>query len=303
MRRIALLAILAGFVVPLMASAPAHAQATRTWVSGVGDDANPCSRTAPCKTFAGAISKTAASGEINCIDPGGFGALTITKAITIACPGVEAGILVSGTNGFVVAAGVNDVVVIKNIDFVGVGTGLAAIKFQSGAALHVEDCNISGFVGFGIAIVPTNASTFTVTRTTLVNNAAGGIQVKPTTGFVGGRLDRVLVTRSSGPGISVDSTGGVGALAVSINDSGISGNTSADGIIATAGALNNVMVNRSVISNAGNGLNATGGATIRVGYSSITGNGTATTGNVLSYGTNQINGNGVDTIPTGVALH
>ena len=65
----------------------AYAQATRTWVSGVGDDANPCSRTAPCKTFAGAISKTAAAGEIDCLDPGGFGAVTITKSITIDCGG------------------------------------------------------------------------------------------------------------------------------------------------------------------------------------------------------------------------
>src|ERR1041384_6492361 len=101
MRRIALLAIAAGFVVPLMATAPAHAQATRTWVSGVGDDVNPCSRTAPCKTFAGAISKTAAGGEINCLDPGGFGAVTITKSITIdGTHGAGFGsILPSGTNG------------------------------------------------------------------------------------------------------------------------------------------------------------------------------------------------------------
>src|SRR5689334_6064900 len=73
MRRIALLALIAGLFVPVIASQPAHAQATRTWVSGVGDDANPCSRTAPCKTFPGAISKTAAGGEINCLDSGGFG--------------------------------------------------------------------------------------------------------------------------------------------------------------------------------------------------------------------------------------
>src|ERR1700761_8835103 len=90
--------------------APAYAQATRTWVSGTGDDANPCSRTAPCKTFAGAISKTAAAGEINCIDSGGFGALTITKSITIDCSSVTAGVLVSGTNDFVVSAASTDVV-------------------------------------------------------------------------------------------------------------------------------------------------------------------------------------------------
>ena len=80
---------------------PAAAQATRTWVSGVGDDVNPCSRTAPCKTFAGAISKTAAGGEINCLDPGGFGAVTITKSMTIACPYTEGGALAGG-NGIIV---------------------------------------------------------------------------------------------------------------------------------------------------------------------------------------------------------
>src|SRR6058998_444119 len=78
---------------------PAHAQATRTWVSGVGDDANPCSRTAPCKTFAGAISKTAAGGEINCLDPGGYGAVTITKSMTIKCYYTLGSVLASGTNG------------------------------------------------------------------------------------------------------------------------------------------------------------------------------------------------------------
>src|ERR1700752_1533441 len=94
--------ILGGVVFALLQTAPAQAQATRTWVSGVGDDANPCSRTAPCKTFAGAISKTAAQGEINVLDPGGFGAVTITKSITISSDSIEAGVLVSGTNGIVV---------------------------------------------------------------------------------------------------------------------------------------------------------------------------------------------------------
>src|SRR3982751_3731335 len=83
-------------LIALAIPASASAQATRTWVSGVGDDANPCSRTAPCKTFAGAISKTANGGEINCLDPGGFGGVTITKSITIKCQYTEGGALVSG---------------------------------------------------------------------------------------------------------------------------------------------------------------------------------------------------------------
>src|SRR6201990_1548475 len=104
MRRIALFAIVLGFIAPILASAPAHAQATRTWVSGVGDDANPCSRTAPCKTFAGAISKTATAGEINCLAPGGFGTVTITKSMTLNCHEVLGSILASGVPGITVNA-------------------------------------------------------------------------------------------------------------------------------------------------------------------------------------------------------
>src|SRR5881628_2518114 len=100
----------------LAAVAPAHAQATRTWVSGVGDDLNPCSRTAPCKTFAGAISKTAAGGEISALDPGGFGAVSINKSITISGDGTLAGILATlGSNGVTVNAGANDVVILRSL--------------------------------------------------------------------------------------------------------------------------------------------------------------------------------------------
>src|SRR6059058_4932802 len=115
MRQIALLAIAAGFVVPLMASAPAQAQATRTWVSGVGDDINPCSRTAPCKTFASAMSKTAPGGEISVLDPGGFGSITINKSLTINGTGTLAGILAASVNGVVVNAGANDTIILRDI--------------------------------------------------------------------------------------------------------------------------------------------------------------------------------------------
>src|SRR5678809_162426 len=95
---------LALIVLTLAVTSIANAQATRTWVSGVGDDTNPCSRTAPCKTFAGAISKTATAGEISVLDPGGFGAVTIVKSITINGDGTLAGILASLTNGVIVNA-------------------------------------------------------------------------------------------------------------------------------------------------------------------------------------------------------
>src|ERR1700675_171896 len=106
---------------------PASAQ-SRTFVSGVGNDANPCSRTAPCKTFAGAISKTAAGGEINCLDPGGFGALTITKSITVSCEIGPAGVLVAGTNGISVNAATTDMVILNGLDFEGLGSGLVGIN-------------------------------------------------------------------------------------------------------------------------------------------------------------------------------
>src|SRR5258708_3742858 len=119
------------------------AQASRTWVSGVGDDANPCSRTAPCKTFAGAISKTASGGEIDALDPGGFGAVTITKPITIDGGGGQvASVLVSGTNGIVVTSGTGNVI-LRNLRINGLNrSGINGIHWISGASLHVEHCVI-----------------------------------------------------------------------------------------------------------------------------------------------------------------
>src|SRR6187401_581484 len=109
------LALAAGFACP----EPASAQATRTWVSGVGDDANPCSRTAPCKTFAGAISKTAPKGEIDVLDPGGFGTVTINKSITIRSEGNIGGVLTNVNNGINIIAGANDKVKLIGLDFNG----------------------------------------------------------------------------------------------------------------------------------------------------------------------------------------
>src|SRR5579864_6919239 len=119
------------FAVVLLWAGLAGAQASRTWVSGVGDDANPCSRTAPCKTWAGAISKTAPGGEMDALDPGGFGALTITKAITIDGGGGQvASVLVSGTNGINVQAGASDTVILRNLRFDGLAnSGLSGINF------------------------------------------------------------------------------------------------------------------------------------------------------------------------------
>src|ERR1700730_7200014 len=133
---------------------PANAQATRTWVSGVGDDANPCSRTAPCKTFAGAISKTAAGGEINVLDPGGFGAVTITKSISIIS-GFEAGVLAPGINGIVVDVASTDTVLLEGLDIEGFGTGLNGIQIIGGGRTTIRKCSIRHFSQNGVNLVGT----------------------------------------------------------------------------------------------------------------------------------------------------
>ncbi len=158
-------------------------QATRTWVSGVGDDANPCSRTAPCKTFAGAISKTALGGEIDALDPGGFGAVTITKSITIDGTGTFASILASGTNGINIAAGPNDIVTIRNLSINGNGTGLNGIHFTSGFGLNIENCVIFGFTQRGIFFEPTTTSRLfikdTIIRKCNDSTNGGAVLVQP----------------------------------------------------------------------------------------------------------------------------
>jgi hypothetical protein len=150
----------------------ASAQATRTWVSGVGDDANPCSRTAPCKTFAGAISKTATSGEIDCLDPGGFGAVTITKSLTIDCDAGTGGILASGATGvFIVGAGID--VNLRNLTIQGSGTGVAAINIANANNVHLEDVIMSGFTSECILLSSGAVINLTVHDSTMTECVTG----------------------------------------------------------------------------------------------------------------------------------
>jgi len=207
----------------------ALAQATRTWVSGVGDDANPCSRTAPCKTFAGAISKTAAGGEINVLDPGGFGAVTITKSITIRSDHFEAGVLVSGTNGIVVAAGAGDRVVLEGLDIEGLGTGLNGVSVISGKEIYVIRCAIRHFTtnGFNMASSTTGGHAFindsyilfntggvnvsaatniaSITNTSILSNTSFGVQANSASAVIGVQTS---VINNSPTGISNLVSGG-----------------------------------------------------------------------------------------------
>jgi hypothetical protein len=186
-----------------------HAQATRTWVSGVGDDANPGSRTAPCKTFAGAISKTAPGGVIDVLDPGGFGAVTITKSITIVGDAAEGDILVSGTHALIINAAATDVVVLRNLTFEGLGAGLSGINIISAGEVHVENCRINAFSQNGINYVSSVTNGVLYVKDTTIHGCGGaGINVAPTASG-SAILERVDIT-SCGSGIDASGNSVVG---------------------------------------------------------------------------------------------
>jgi hypothetical protein len=160
------------FALTLAIASMAHAQATRTWVSGVGDDANPCSRTAPCKTFAGAISKTANGGIINAIDSAGFGAVTITKSITIDASPFMGGVLAAGTNGIIVSATSVDKVNLRGLDIEGVSAAIDGVKVNTAATVTVENCQIYGY-SKGIDVTGTVSLNLSVINCTIRNNSNG----------------------------------------------------------------------------------------------------------------------------------
>jgi hypothetical protein len=256
----------------VFAGTPAFAQATRTWVSGVGDDANPCSRTAPCKTFAGAISKTAVGGEINVLDPGGFGAVTITKAITISSQDFEAGVLVSGTNGIVVqVANATDTVVLRGLDIEGLGTGLSGILVNTGGNVYVENCTIKSFTTSGINFAPTVAgSSLHVVNTIVRENGnfgastGQGVLIAPTAAATSD-FDTVRLTHNVA-GLKVTSG------SASVTNSVAANNTFAG--FTGAGAVLNL--ERSMATHNGTGVNCAGPT--RIGNMSITDNTTDISG-------------------------
>jgi hypothetical protein len=253
-----------------MGLSPAYAQATRTWVSGVGDDVNPCSRTAPCKTFAGAISKTAAGGEINCLDPGGFGTLTITKSITIDCTGTFGSTLNSGgINGFVindslaVSPGTAEVR-LRGLSINGAGStpGLNGIRMIRGKFLLVEDVYIQNQKsGSGISIAPSAGPVKVFIDHVVIADSGtattGGIDLKPT----GGGSAQVTirnVTLSNNAGAGINAGGGVLGF---IEDSGIS--FSANGINVNGSAT--LFVNDTrIFANTTTGILSAGGGRVRV---------------------------------------
>jgi hypothetical protein len=295
-------------------SVPAYAQATRTWVSGVGDDGNPCSRTTPCKTFAGAISKTAAGGEIDALDPGGFGALTITKSITIDGGGGQvASVLVAGTNAIVVAAGTNDVVILRNIRFQGLlgnGTttasaGINGIRFLTGAALIVDHVAIYGFSNACIDIENSNTAKVTIADSALNNCAGGAILIAPSSGAATNAFITNTIMTFNKFGVRVQDNG-----KATVFESSASNNTNNGFLAASSATVAEINISNSTASHNGtNGIATSGGnAIVRIANTTVTDNATGINtgagGTVTSYtpATNVNGGNGTPGAPNGLSI-
>ena len=265
----------------------AHAQASRTWVSGVGDDANPCSRTAPCKTFAGAISKTAEFGEIDVLDPGGFGVVTITKAITIDGTTDLGGILAAGSTGIIVNAGSTDTVILRNLDINGFNTGISGIRVIAAGDVRIENSKIFGFTQRGIDDTRTSGDLF-VSNTIISNNTQTGILALASGSTLSIHVENTQLHNNGNSGFAI--TGGARAT---VAHSWATSNGS-HGFYADSGSqldLNDVVAS----GNSNSGVSSISGAIVRIASSTVTNNITgifASSGSqILSYGNNRIGGN------------
>jgi len=282
-------------LIALALPASASAQATRTWVSGVGDDANPCSRTAPCKTFAGAISKTATNGEINCLDPGGFGGVTITKSIAIKCHYTEGGVLVSGTNAIVVNAPTTANVTLRGLDINGINTGLNGVRILQAKTVKILDSEIFGFVRNGIDCEPSNNNMKLGVYNTHIHDVVGnGIFVAPpANGNCKATIKRNVIEDN---GCGVTSSGRLPdpAFNYAVN----CGTTANLGGTARANIIDNVIADHIHV-----GVMSRGGTSIaRIGLNDIMNNGTGIlsidAGPLESWNDNHFGGNGVHGVST-----
>lgn len=300
--------LVVAFVLTLTAAVQAQ---SRTWVSGVGDDMNPCSRTAPCKTFAGAISKTAKDGEISVLDPGGFGAVTITKSIYIngthgAGYGSIINSLVTGIN--INITDVNDIrkaVRLRALDINGVSNGINGVSILAANNVWIEDSVIDGNTGNGTTTgigvrVATAASCNLFISDTMIHKNITGVRVTTTSGFAVANLRNVNIEGH---------TTGVESAAngfVTVADSRIANNSGNALFASASGAQLNSRDN--VISNNGTAFNAAAGSTMRALSNLLLNNTTGfggTTAQIQTDGQNRNAGNTTPGAPGGgtVTIH
>lgn len=288
----------------LVYTAPAQAQATRTWVSGVGDDLNPCSRTAPCKTFAGAISKTATHGEINCLDPAGYGAVTVVKSITIDCEDTQGSILAANVTGVIVNASAARVV-IRGLSINGAGTSTGnGIRMLQAGALVVDKVIIHGFQGTGVTNGngikienPSGTAEVFITDTKIVNNGSVALRIVPTgTGAVNVTVDNSNFSNNES-GIRGDTLASSGVTNITVTDTVLSGNLFQGFVVESGTGVIRAMLSGVTSSNNGaKGVRVlNGNSTVFFTNSQILGNALGTEssngGLLRSFGNNRIEGN------------
>ncbi len=307
-------------------AAPATAQATRTWISGVGDDLNPCSRTAPCKTWASAISKTAAGGEIDCLDPGGFGSVTIVKSILLDCAegGMAGGILNSGVTGVIIndpngATTPSIKVILRNMNINGAGTtvGTYAVRFLSGKSLTLQNVNIS-YQGTGdvpaVSFEPSAASvgaTLVMSNVNITNVVSSvgfggsGVALKSVGGVaVTGLLDHVIITDTN---YALEAEDGA---TVTVTNSNLSNSFRGvhAGSVSAATVVN--LDGVTIANNSNFGIASVGAAKVRMAntalYNNAGGLKVAPAASVQSFGNNRIGANGgnsgANPAPTPISL-
>jgi hypothetical protein len=235
-----LVRILLGAAALLLSAGAAQAQASRTWVSGVGDDVNPCSRTAPCKTFAGAISKTATGGEINCLDSGGFGTVTIIKSISIVCEGTIAGVLGASTYGITVnLPALNDRVVLQGLDIEGFGDGampgIHGVRIIGSGNVTIRKSSIRNFGQYGVFMNGTNNARLVIDQSLIIGNALGGLKVQGNGGSNFAFVNNSLFDHNGPASLTIASQGNITVSGSAIHGASAAFVISGGGSITSSG--------------------------------------------------------------------
>jgi hypothetical protein len=245
---------LSAVVVTLVVSSLAQAQATRTWVSGTGNDANPCTRTQPCATFAAALALTAPGGEISVIDAGSYGAVTITKSVTINGTGTLAGVFAGSTDAVIVNAGPSDTVILRHLEITGGESGLPsgrsvnAITYLGGKELHVEGCRISNLSSHGINVSLSGSGVLAV-KDTIITGVDIGARLTTSSGSLNASFDEV---RIQGARVGIEVLAGSATISRS-NITHATGEGVLEGVRFVSGA--SLHIEDTVISNMTNGIN------------------------------------------------
>jgi hypothetical protein len=272
----------------------AQAQSPRTFVSAAGNDSNPCTFAAPCRHFQAAVNATSAGGEVDALDPAGYGPIIISQAVTIegqgwsyiAPPAFGTAVTINAVSGNVVIRGVS----LNGAGITGSTNGIAS---TASAALNIQNCVIQNFGGTGLSLAPNGSAQLTVSNSTFLDNSFA-VEINPNgSGIVTAIFDRTVISNNTlGGGLDIASGGA--AVDVTVSDSVIAHNQHGITTNANAGSINVMVRNSAIVDNITTGLLSQGGSTIRITRSTITGNATAwsvVSGLMQSYGDNNIDGN------------